>query len=104
MTRRLAPPIVAALVLSIAACEPGTPSDPGDRTDVATSVDDEALARPDDRPGEWMSHGRDLLEQRFSPLERITEANASELGLVWAYATGTDRGLEATPVVVDGVM
>ena len=104
MNRRLAPPILVAFVASLIACDPGTSSETDARAEVAASVDEAALASPDSRPGEWMSHGRDLLEQRFSPLERITDANADELGLVWAYATGTDRGLEATPVVVDGVM
>ena len=26
------------------------------------------------------------------------------LGLAWTFETGTDRGLEATPLVVDGVI
>ena len=55
-------------------------------------------------PANWPSNGRTPGEDRFSPLNQITEGNVNELGLAWSYETGTDRGLEATPVVIDGVM
>ena len=55
-------------------------------------------------PGEWLAHGRTWDEQRHSPLAGITPENVSELGLAWSFATGTHRGLEATPIVVDGVL
>jgi quinohemoprotein ethanol dehydrogenase len=49
-------------------------------------------------------HGRTPAEQRYSPLAQIDEHNVAKLGLAWSYATGTNRGLEATPIVADGVM
>jgi PQQ-dependent dehydrogenase (methanol/ethanol family) len=49
-----------------------------------------------------MLHGNDDAEQRFSRLSAINEQNVSELGLAWSYDMGTYRGLEATPIVVDG--
>ena len=55
-------------------------------------------------PSNWPSNGRTPGEDRFSPLDQITDDNVAELGLAWSYDTGTDRGLEATPVVIDGVM
>ncbi|MBW2497727.1 MAG: PQQ-dependent dehydrogenase, methanol/ethanol family [Deltaproteobacteria bacterium] len=57
-----------------------------------------------ERPGEWLTHGRSYAEQRFSPLARIDTGNVGELGLAWIYETGTTRGLEATPLVHEGVM
>ncbi len=54
--------------------------------------------------GDWPRNGRTPGEDRFSPLEQINEGNVADLGLAWSYDTGTDRGLEATPVVIDGVM
>ena len=42
-------------------------------------------------------------EQRFSPLEQINESNVGELGLAWFYDSNTFRGIEGTPLVVDGV-
>ena len=67
-------------------------------------VDDAALAKPEARNQDWLSYGRDYYEQRFSPLDQISDANAAKLGLAWSFETATDRGLEATPLVIDGVM
>ena len=55
-------------------------------------------------PGNWMSTGRTYDEQRFSPLDAIDTETVAQLGLAWYWNTGTVRGLEATPIVVDGVM
>ena len=54
--------------------------------------------------GEWTMHGGDFGEQRFSPLKQINEENVEKLGLVWSREFGTHRGLEATPLIVDGVI
>src|SRR5688572_20191803 len=67
-------------------------------------VDDAALAAPEARQGDWLSYGRDYYEQRFSPLTEINDGNADKLGLAWQFETATERGLEATPLVIDGVM
>jgi quinohemoprotein ethanol dehydrogenase len=56
------------------------------------------------RSEDWLSYGRDYYEQRFSTLDQINDQNAGELGLAWQFETRTNRGLEATPLVVDGVM
>lgn len=53
---------------------------------------------------EWPVHGGTDLEQRYSPLADINQGNVSRLGLAWAYAFDTNRGQEATPIVVDGVV
>ncbi len=71
---------------------------------VPAPVDDAALAKVESRSQDWLSYGRDYYEQRFSPLDQINDTNASTLGLAWSFETGTDRGLEATPLVIDGVM
>ncbi len=52
----------------------------------------------------WLAHGRTYDEQRFSPLDQINADTIGDLGLAWYFDTGTDRGLEASPIVVDGVM
>jgi quinohemoprotein ethanol dehydrogenase len=67
-------------------------------------VDGARIIGADQEPGNWMSHGRTYSEQRFSPLKEINERNIGELGLAWYYDLDTDRGQEATPIVVDGVM
>ncbi len=68
------------------------------------AIDDEALKTADGRTGEWITHGRTQDEQRYSPLAKISDLNVQQLRLAWAFDTGTDRVLEATPLVVDGVM
>jgi PQQ-dependent dehydrogenase (methanol/ethanol family) len=67
-------------------------------------VDGARIVGADREPGNWMSHGRDYGEQRFSPLKEVNEENVGSLGLAWYYDLDTDRGQEATPIVVDGVM
>jgi quinohemoprotein ethanol dehydrogenase len=54
--------------------------------------------------GNWMSWGRTYKEQRFSPLRQINDKTVKDLGLAWYYDWDTFRGVEGTPVVVDGVM
>ncbi len=55
-------------------------------------------------PSNWLSHGRDYLEQRYSTLDQINDRNAHRLGLAWQADMDSKRGLEATPIVIDGVM
>jgi quinohemoprotein ethanol dehydrogenase len=62
------------------------------------------LAGADRDPEQWVSPGRDTAGTYYSPLTDINTSNASQLGFGWEYQLGTHRGLEATPVVVDGVL
>ena len=55
-------------------------------------------------PENWMSHGRTYDEQRFSPLNQINPENIKDLGIAWHFTTDTNRGHEASPIVIDGVM
>lgn len=71
---------------------------------VARAIDDAALRNADARAGEWITHGRTYSEARFSPLKQIDATNVKSLGLAWSFDTDTTRGLEATPIIVDGVM
>lgn len=67
--------------------------------------DDELVnAGTEDSGAEWLTHGRDYAETRFSPLDQINAGNVAELGAAWTFDTDTVRGLEATPLVADGVM
>jgi PQQ-dependent dehydrogenase (methanol/ethanol family) len=62
------------------------------------------LTRADAEPGEWMSVGRTHDEQRFSPLTQINAENVAKLGLAWYADFDTNRGQEATPLEIDGVL
>ena len=53
---------------------------------------------------DWGRHGYDLAETRFSPLEQLNAGNVSGLRLAWSYDLDTNRGQEATPIAVGGVL
>ncbi|MFY9527391.1 MAG: PQQ-dependent dehydrogenase, methanol/ethanol family [Candidatus Acidiferrales bacterium] len=67
-------------------------------------VDDAALRAADADSANWVTYGHTYSEQRFSRLQQIDEQTVSRLGLVWSLDLGTERGLEATPLVKDGVL
>jgi quinohemoprotein ethanol dehydrogenase len=68
------------------------------------AVDSERMAAADQHPGDWMSYGRTWDEQRFSPLRQIDDSNVGRLGLAWYDNLETFRGVQGTPLVVDGVL
>src|SRR5882724_8466878 len=61
-------------------------------------------SKPVDRSTDWSLYGGSYEEQRFSNLKQINEQNVEKVGLVWSHEFGTHRGLEATPLVVNGVI
>ena len=98
------------LVLAVAlpACNrqapEGAAQEPSTTVHSPAQVDTKRLQQADKDAGNWMSHGRTYSEQRFSPLTGITADNASKLGLAWSYDLDSKRGIEATSLVIDGVM
>ena len=74
---------------------------PRDRDGAANAADAPVTPPPDQG---WPLHGLTAGETRFSPLDSIDRDSVERLGLAWSYATGSNRGLEATPLVVDGVL
>ena len=68
------------------------------------AVDQQRLANADKDPGQWLTVGGTWKEQRFSPLTQINDKNVRRLGLAWYSDLDTYRGVEATPVIVDGVL
>jgi quinohemoprotein ethanol dehydrogenase len=78
----------------------------GDQANPAARgrIDAKRLLAADKHPGEWLTSGRDFGKGHYSPLAQINKQNVDRLGFAWDYDTHTNRGLEATPIVVDGVM
>ena len=62
------------------------------------------LLAADREPGQWMSVGRTYDEQRFSPLTQINDRTVGRLGLAWFADINTERGMEASPLMIDGVL
>jgi quinohemoprotein ethanol dehydrogenase len=83
--------LLAAAVSGLAACSQGSGSE-------ATAVASSAVG------DNWDQHGGTADEQRFSGLTEITAENVAKLGLAWSFELDTNRGQEATPLMVDGVL
>jgi quinohemoprotein ethanol dehydrogenase len=58
----------------------------------------------DDTGANWLMYGRTYDDHRFSPLKNINAETISRLGLAWSRDLPTTRGLEATPIVENGVI
>src|ERR1700733_4840948 len=67
-------------------------------------VDDSRLRSRDQDTSNWLMYGRTYDDHRFSPLNQINEQTVGKLGLAWSRELGTTRGLEATPLVEDGII
>jgi len=87
----------------LAGCGSEETAAPPPRPEIA-GVDDGRIAAAPRAGDEWVVHGRTWSEQRYSPLDAIDDRNVAGLQRRWSFDTGTVRGLEATPLVVDGVM
>ena len=89
--------LVSTAMLALAGCGAAV-------GDGAPIVDEARLVSAAEHPDDWVTHGGTYEEQRFSRLDQITADNVGQLGLAWSHEFDTNRGQEATPIVVDGVM
>ena len=67
-------------------------------------INSKRIINADKEPHNWLSHGRDYNEQRYSPLNQINKQTIGKLELEWSLDMGTTRGLEATPIIDNGIM
>ena len=97
--------LAGAFVLAIAGCGP-KPASPAAAPPppAAGQVDEQRLMNADSEPGSWLASGRDFGGGHYSPLTDINHDSVSRLGFAWELKTGTNRGMQATPIVVDGTM
>jgi quinohemoprotein ethanol dehydrogenase len=96
-----------ALLFALHAARANSASAIGQQTAAAPpggQIDLRRLLAADKHPGEWLTVGRDFGKGHYSPLARVNTQNVARLGFAWDYDTQTNRGLEATPIVVDRVM
>ncbi len=70
----------------------------------AGDIDDARLNAANTETANWLIHGRDYTNQRFSPLKSIDKTNVKKLVPKWIYQTGTAATFSTTPLVADGVM
>jgi quinohemoprotein ethanol dehydrogenase len=71
---------------------------------VTSGVDANFIKANTPTSKDWPTVGLDYAETRFSKLNQINADNVKTLGLKWTYNLESVRGVEATPIVVDGIM
>src|ERR1700676_5453984 len=71
---------------------------------VTSAVDSASIKANSATSKDWPTYGLDYAETRFSKLNQINADTVKNLGLTWTYNLESIRGVEATPVVVDGIM
>src|SRR6516162_3644577 len=96
----------AALALSGGSASAQSPAkgSPDHIKAVTSAIDSAAIEANTATSKDWPTIGLDYAETRFSKLNQINADNVKKLGLVWTYPLESERGIEATPVVVDGIM
>jgi quinohemoprotein ethanol dehydrogenase len=99
-------PLLVALLAGVTACHGDKAAPPVAQAQMPppAAIDAARLARAATEPDQWLMTGRDPGGTYFSPLTDINADNVGRLGFAWEYRLGTRRGLEATPVVVDGAL
>jgi len=97
-------PILIFLSLVVVGCGHSQSAGESRHPERLGLVDAARLTNADSEPEQWLTAGRDVGGTYFSPLADINERSVERLGFAWQYDTGTSRGLEASPLVVDGVM
>ena len=68
------------------------------------AVDAARLGKAASEPGQWLTVGRTSDEQRYSPSALINTGNVKQLQLAWYLDFDSNRGQEATPLAIDGVL
>jgi quinohemoprotein ethanol dehydrogenase len=94
--------LLGGLLAVISTASLAVPTPDQRRTDAM--LDNQRLVHANDEQGNWLSYGRTYDEKRFSPLTQINDNNVQKLGLAWHFNTNHSRGLEGTPIVINGVM
>jgi len=101
----MSPPCrIFILLLAAAAMGKPTTSQQGESplTGVSTVSEQDLLAQPPD--SNWTSYNGDYSGRRYSSLDEINLNNVAQLRAAWIFHPGNSQRLEATPVVIRGIM
>jgi len=71
---------------------------------VTSKVDEAAIKANAATSNDWLNYGLDYGDTRYSKLNQVNDGNVKNLGLKWSYNLESIRGVESTPLVVDGIM
>jgi alcohol dehydrogenase (cytochrome c) len=65
---------------------------------------DEYRDKPIEPKSDWLSYHGSVSGNRFSSLDQINSSNVNRLSVAWKFPIPSSPRLQATPVVVDGVL
>ncbi|MEM8650822.1 MAG: PQQ-dependent dehydrogenase, methanol/ethanol family, partial [Pseudomonadota bacterium] len=71
---------------------------------ITSEINTNSIIENDKSDKNWLSYGLNYSETRFSDLNKIDTENVGQLGLSWSTSLDSRRGVEASPIVIDGVM
>ena len=71
---------------------------------LSAQVTSERVLHADKEPQNWLTYGGGYASQRYSLLTQLNPTNAKDLKLKWVYRPKYLEKMEATPLVVDGVL
>jgi alcohol dehydrogenase (cytochrome c) len=97
-------PGLAFFFMQLAACALSIEGQSGQSpvTAVTEVSAEDLLARP--VGANWTSYNGDYSGQRYSSLKEINRSNVGQLRAAWVFHPGNSQRLEATPVVIRGMM
>jgi quinohemoprotein ethanol dehydrogenase len=96
--------LLLTLVIYLTGCKQAERGSAEQIKKATSAIDDRHLLNADKTPGDWLSYGKNYAEDRYSTLEQINKNNIKNLGLAWSLILGTDKGIETTPLILDGIM
>ena len=96
--KRVFVPFLAVFLLGCATEEQSTAREQDARDSLL------GMRAANQQKGEWFTTGGQFSEKHHSSLNQIDRDSVDQLGFAWDYDLGTYRGVEATPVIVDGVV
>ena len=109
--------LIVCCLFVVAACSQGeqsntAPPSSGEKIEEEVStkpvgpigVTTEQILNWPSAPQEWLSYGGNYDETRHSRLDQINKNTISNLTPAWTYDLRTQRGVEATPLISDGIM
>jgi glucose dehydrogenase len=62
------------------------------------------LRNADAEPQNWLTYSGSYKSWRYSSLDQINRGNVGSIKVAWVHQMVTSHRIEATPIVVDGVM
>jgi PQQ-dependent dehydrogenase (methanol/ethanol family) len=92
------------LALEYYRVESAAPARPTDDVDEAGGITFERLVNARAEPHNWLMYWGDYQGTHYSPLTQVDSTNAARLQVAWTFSMPGENILEATPLVVDGVM